>query len=239
MGRTGQKKSKNETIPGIKAKDMIGIPWRLAFALRDRGFYLRNDVIWAKPNPMPESIKDRLTKSHEHIFFFTKSAKYYFDRESIYEEASYNGRSDIRHKGSSKYSIPMTKGGQAQSYNENGGNRWRFDEDGRAIRNKRDVWTVPTRPLKEAHYAAFPVALIEPCILAGCPLGGIVLDPFMGAGTTAVAALRHGRKYIGFEINPEYTKMAEERISRTNISIPEYLYTIGGTAEPGRDRNDA
>jgi DNA modification methylase len=227
LGRTGQKKPRSYQPEKIKAKDMVGIPWRLAFALRESGYYLRNDITWAKPNPMPESIRDRFTKSHEHIFLFAKSPKYYFDQEATLEYASYDGRHDIRYKGSAKYSAPMTEGGQVQAYNKKGGDRWRFDESGKAVRNKRDVWFIPTSPLKDAHYAAFPTALIEPCILAGCPPGGIVLDPFIGSGSTAVASLMHGRRYIGFELNAEYVAIAERRLSKTNISIIEYIHIIG------------
>ncbi len=159
---------------GRKPKDLVGIPWMVAFALRADGWYLRQDIIWHKPNPVPESVKDRCTKAHEYIFLLAKSAQYYYDNEAIKETAN-------------NYTI-------------------------KEYRNKRSVWTIPTKPFKEAHFAVFPPALIEPCILAGCPAGGVVLDPFMGSGTTGIVAAIHQRNFIGFELNPEYCKMAEKRI---------------------------
>jgi site-specific DNA-methyltransferase (adenine-specific) len=185
----------------IKHKDLIGIPWRVAFALQADGWYLRQDIIWHKPNPMPESVKDRCTKSHEYIFLLSKGPKYYFDYEAIREE----GVCPAGTKGAK---------GSSERANQKGVNSRPAEYkiyDG--LRNKRSVWTVTTKPFKEAHFATFPVDLIEPCILAGCPVDGIVLDPFLGAGTTAVAATKHGRKWVGCELNPEYVKIAEERLS--------------------------
>ncbi|MDR1454941.1 MAG: site-specific DNA-methyltransferase [Tannerella sp.] len=158
----------------IKPKDLIGIPWTIALALRNAGWYLRQDIIWHKPNPMPESVKDRCTKSHEYIFLLTKSRKYYFDFKAILEPTA----------------------------------------DGKSTRHKRDVWTVCTKAEKENHFAVFPEALIVDCIKAGCPENGIVLDPFMGSGTTAVVARKLNRNYIGFELNPEYIEIANRRLNR-------------------------
>jgi DNA modification methylase len=165
----------------LKAKDLIGIPWMLAFALRADGYYLRQDIIWHKPNPMPESVTDRCTKSHEYIFLLSKSVKYYYDNEIIKENCSKECVEDY---------MPAD-----------------------FKRNKRDVWIVNTKPNSYAHFATYPEELITPCILAGSREGGIVLDPFMGSGTTAVTAVKLLRKYIGCEINPEYIKIAEERIA--------------------------
>ena len=184
----------------------------LAFALRDAGFYLRNDIIWHKPNPMPESVKDRFTKSHEYIFLFTKSARYYFNR--IQEPAKYDGRGDTVRKGSPKYARKGATGLAVRSLAVCERERWRRDEKGDYVRNKRDVWSVPTAPEKEAHFACFPQRLIMDCIQAGCPEGGIVLDPFMGSGTTAVVARKLNRNYVGFELNADYVKMAERKLKR-------------------------
>jgi len=216
----------------IKAKDLIGIPWMLAFELRRAGFYLRQDIIWHKPNPMPESVKDRCTKSHEHIFLLAKSATYYFDNEAILEPAAYDGRKDTTFKGSDKYSDSPT-GLNVQSFAAKGHERWpnkirgfkEKDEQtgltpshhGSSIstypaRNKRDVWSVCTKAEKESHFAVFPDSLIVDCVKAGCPENGIVLDPFMGSGTTAVVARKLNRNYIGFELNSKYVKIAERKI---------------------------
>ena len=184
----------------IKAKDLIGIPWMLAFELRRAGFYLRQDIIWHKPNPMPESVNDRCTKSHEYIFLLTKSAKYYFDNEAILEPAAYDGRKDSFYKGGHK---DMNCGAHE---------RWANKIGDRPARNKRDVWSVCTKSEKESHFAVFPDSLIVDCIKAGCPENGIVLDPFMGSGTTAVVARKLNRNYIGFELNPKYIKIAERKI---------------------------
>jgi site-specific DNA-methyltransferase (adenine-specific) len=166
-------RSRLEKVEGCKPKDLIGIPWRLAFELRNNlGFYLRQDVIWAKPNPMVESIKDRCTRSHEYIFLLVKSKKYYFDHEAIKEKAVY-------------------------------------DE---GFRNKRDVWNIAVNPYRNAHCATFPEKLIEPCILAGCPENGVVLDPFFGSGTVGKVAKKLNRNFVGIEINPSYCEMAKNRI---------------------------
>lgn len=184
---------------GLKQKDLIGIPWMLAFALRADGWYLRQDIIWHKPNPMPESVRDRCTKAHEYVFLLSKSERYYFDGEAMREEAV---------KGASGSSF--NKGKTAKHQLERSSDAERV-EDGK--RNRRSVWTVATRPYKGAHFATFPPALIEPCILAGSRPGDIVLDPFMGSGTTAAVALQHGRQYLGCELNPAYQPLQEARIA--------------------------
>ncbi len=186
---------------GLKAKDLVGIPWMVAFALRADGWYLRQDIIWHKPNPMPESVKDRCTKAHEYIFLLAKSQKYFYDSEAIKEKSNYPGQGGAA-IGHVTHSQP---GARRLSVTEN--LKIRGEK-----RNKRSVWTVTTKPFKEAHFATFPEKLIEPCILAGCPAGGIVLDPFMGSGTTAVVARKLNRSYIGYELNPEYVKMANDRL---------------------------
>ena len=187
------------TPDGIKPKDLVGIPWRVAFALQADGWYLRQDIIWSKPNPMPESVRDRCTKAHEYIFLLAKSERYYYDQDAIAESSTIGCK-------------PRNFGPQDKSGNQrNDGNRRdAWDCDG--TRNKRSVWTVTTQPFKEAHFATFPPALIDPCILAGCPVGGTVLDPFGGAGTTGLVADRLQRSAILIELNPEYAAMAEKRI---------------------------
>ena len=223
---------------GAKPKDLIGIPWMLAFALRSQGWYLRQDIIWHKPNPMPESVTDRCTKSHEYIFLLSKSQRYYFDYEAIQEEATgYDGRKDTMMKGSKKYDTQIMPNQSVQSMAKNGHERWKFKSkncqyDGQRpnsmhlareagmsdevypVRNKRDVWQVNTKPCKEAHFATYPFELIKPCILAGCPENGIVLDPFMGSGTTAIVARSLNRNYLGVELNPEYIKIAHKRLEK-------------------------
>jgi site-specific DNA-methyltransferase (adenine-specific) len=182
---------------GLSQKDLIGIPWRVAFALQADGWCLRQDIIWYKPNPMPESVKDRCTKAHEYIFLLSKSPRYYFDSAAIREpEACGRKRGPALHP-------------DAKSTNGNGGLA-RRESDG--FRNRRSVWTVTTKPYKGAHFATFPPDLIEPCILAGCPPGGAVLDPFGGSGTTAGVALKHGRNAILCELNPDYDALIDARV---------------------------
>lgn len=185
---------------GLKPKDLVGIPWMVAFALRKDGWYLRQDIIWNKPAVMPESVQDRCTKSHEYIFLFSKSQRYYFDSESIKEPAISTDTSTRNRNATKMNNTPgRTKmGGLTTNHYE--------------TRNKRSVWTIPTKPFKGAHFATYPPALIEPCILAGSPEDGIVLDPFFGAGTTGLVALENNRQYIGCEINPEYIEIAKERL---------------------------
>lgn len=197
---------------GIKNKDLIGIPWMLAFALRTDGWYLRSDIIWNKPNVMPESVKDRCTKCYEHVFMLAKSKTYHFDSEAVLVPAQYDGRKETINKGSSKYADKIVPGKTPQSQHMAGKphQRWRF-KDGKPVKNRRDVWTVSTRPYKGAHFATFPPELIEPCILAGSRPGGTVLDPFIGSGTTAEVAHRLGRECVGIELNPDYEEFIRQR----------------------------
>jgi DNA modification methylase len=183
---------------GCKQKDLIGIPWMLAFALRADGWYLRQDIIWHKPNPMPESVRDRCTKAHEYVFLLSKSERYTFDSDAMREDAV---------KGASGSSFNKGKTAEHQLGRSSAAERV---DDGK--RNRRSVWSVASSPYKGAHFATFPPSLIEPCILAGCPVGGIVLDPFGGSGTTAGVALAHGRKAILCELNPEYAALVPARI---------------------------
>ena len=217
---------------GAKPKDLIGIPWMLAFSLRNAGWYLRQDIIWHKPNPMPESVTDRCTKSHEYIFLFSKSQKYYFDYEAIQEPAvtvvsgretgtrgtqGYANASGKQRDNSGCYPL-KTKNCQYDGQRPNSMHLRReagLPDETYIVRNKRDVWSVNVKPCKEAHFATYPTELIRPCILAGCPEGGVVLDCFMGAGTTAIVAKSLNRNYIGCELNPEYKEIAEKRLYNT------------------------
>jgi DNA modification methylase len=197
---------------GYKPKDLVGIPWMVAFALRADGWYLRQDIIWHKTNPMPESVTDRCTKTHEYVFLMSKSQRYYYDADAIKEEAAYDGRNDTMMKGSIKYKENVMPSGNPNSMSVNGHERWMKNDEGDYVRNKRSVWTVNTRPYSGAHFATFPEKLIVDMIKAGCPDGGLVLDPFMGSGTTGLVARKLNRNYVGIEINPEYVTMAENRI---------------------------
>jgi DNA modification methylase len=263
-------------LPGIKTKDLIGIPWMLAFALRDEGWYLRQDIIWSKPNPMPESIRDRCTKAHEYLFLFSKRPRYYFDADAIAEsvadtslarwrqpniaEQTGSDRVPGKTNGTMKAvgglerpqakraielareagltdehisairAVGITDAGKAQStqsgFGKSDPRQQALADEAKAVlggyyrefliaerRNKRSVWTIATQPFKEAHFATFPPALVEPCILAGCPIGGTVLDPFGGAGTTGLVADRLQRDAILIELNPEYAEIARRRIA--------------------------
>jgi DNA modification methylase len=216
------KRTKVKKVVGdVKQKDLLGVPWMLAFALRADGWWLRSDIIWAKPNPMPESVTDRPTKSHEYIFLLAKAQHYYCDMEAIKEPAAYDGRKDEQFKGAIKSYDGVMPNGQPQSFAQNGHARWNKDENGLRVRNKRDVWTVTTKPYKGAHFATFPPDLIEPCILAGSRIGDTVLDPFNGSGTTGAVAIKHNRNYIGIELNPDYIKLTEERLKQVkSVPIP-------------------
>jgi DNA modification methylase len=194
--------------PIIKPKDLIGIPWMVAFALRADGWYLRSDIIWHKPNPMPESVRDRPTKSHEYIFLLSKSAHYYYDHQAIQEPFTSKPTKprDKRNEGyGAAFLTPVGKG--FRSGYEQG------------ARNKRDVWTVNTKPYKGAHFAVFPDTLIEPCILAGSRVGDTVLDPFSGSGTTVAVALKHGRNGIGIDLNPAYIELTNDRLSKVQVEF--------------------
>ena len=200
------------TGTGIKHKDLVGIPWRVAFALQQDGWYLRQDIIWAKPNPMPESVRDRCTKSHEYLFLLTKSPKYYFDHEAIKEPSvTYN---PANKKKSEKKNIVGNMSERGVTRTTEGLNLKTQAEKTYEMRNRRDVWTINTKPFKGAHFAVMPEALVEPCILAGSrgDKTDIVLDPFTGSGTVGVVALRHNRKFIGIELNPVYAEIAKNRI---------------------------
>jgi len=191
---------RNASAIGLKHKDLIGIPWRVAFALQADGWILRQDIIWHKPNPMPESVKDRCTKAHEYIFLLSKGPRYYFDKEAMKEPAIYPAGTKAA-KGSATRAAQPGVNSRPPEYKVYDG-----------MRNRRSVWTVTTKPFKGAHFATFPPDLIEPCVLAGCPEGGTVLDPFGGAGTTGLVAARNNRNSILCELNPEYAAMAAERV---------------------------
>ena len=196
-------------LEGLKEKDLIGIPWMLAFALRADGWYLRQDIIWHKPNPMPESVKDRCTKSHEYLFLLSKNKKYYYDNEAIKEPAKDWGTRD-RTKG--KYHNKGTglqpHSGLTKSYPK---------------KNKRSVWSITNKPYKGSHFATFPPDLIEPCILAGSQQNDIILDPFMGSGTTAMVAKNLGRYYIGCELHEDYGNLIKNRIGEVRGTLEEFL----------------
>lgn len=236
--KTGEKQTTNKgsmsatgraglRFDGMKPKDLMGIPWMLAFALRADGWYLRQDIIWHKPNPMPESVRDRCTKAHEYIFLLSKSPRYYFDQEAILEPVSLSTHMRIsqdlanqigsyRANGGAKTNGPMKAVSRKTQQGEIGVVKNNASWDQACClpverRNKRSVWTVATQSFKEAHFATFPPELIKPCILAGCPEGGTVLDPFMGSGTTLVTANELDRNCIGFDINSDYCDMANRR----------------------------
>ena len=200
---------------GLKPKDMVGIPWRVAFALQADGWYLRSDIIWHKPNPMPESVTDRPTKSHEYLFLLSKSERYYYDADAIAEPLDRpeegNRKTPARFGGADKWE-------EAQKQSRlHSGNEYLGTLNG--TRNKRTVWTVATSPYAEAHFATFPPKLIEPCILAGCPSGGLVLDPFAGSGTTIQVAQQLGRQGMGIELNPAYITLADTRTAQTGLAL--------------------
>lgn len=229
----GEFRPQDRPHPELKAKDLVGIPWELALALRKDGWYLRQDIIWSKPNPMPESIHDRCTKSHEYIFLLTKSRKYYYDQVSIMQPVKLssqirlqqdvanqtgshrvpgkvNGTMKARSSGN-KARVPAILRGVPSGNNKNQAANVPWTGE---LANKKSVWVIPTMPYKDAHFATFPVKLIEDCIKAGTPAGGIVFDPFMGSGTTAIVASSLGRNFLGFELNPKYIKIAEKRINK-------------------------
>lgn len=200
---------KGSAVPdGLKQKDLIGIPWRVAFALQADGWYLRQDIIWHKPNPMPESVRDRCTKAHEYIFMLSKSPKYFYDHDAVKEPAVSTSAAKFTDGGKDKQ-----RGHGRRHEGFNGRYAKKIAVEGiPETRNRRSVWTVSTKPFNGAHFATFPPDLIEPCIIAGAPVGGTVLDPFGGSGTTAGVALKHGRKAILCELNPEYAALVAARI---------------------------
>ena len=201
-GDTGAGRGRRHT--GMKDKDLLGIPWMVAFALRADGWWLRQDIIWHKPNAMPESVTDRCTKSHEYVFLLSKSARYYYDADAISEPVS---------KGAAGSSFCTGKTATHQLGRASEAER--ADAD---TRNRRDVWTIATQPFHGAHFAVMPPALVEPCILAGCPKDGVVLDPFTGSGTVGEVALLAGRQFVGIELNPEYHAIAERRIRQAGAA---------------------
>jgi DNA modification methylase len=195
---------------GLKPKDLIGIPWRVAFALQADGWYLRSDIIWAKRNPMPESVTDRPTKAHEYVFLLTKSARYWYDAEAVAEKQTSDGpRVDKEHL-NNQY-------GYAVNRLDAGVYHGRCGQKGDGTRNRRSVWTIPTQRCSEAHFAVMPPELIKPCILAGCPYGGVVLDPFGGSGTTGRVAEDLGRDSILIELNPKYIEIARRRAAQQGL----------------------
>ena len=195
-------------LEGYKEKDLMGMPWRLAFALQDFGWYLRQDIIWHKPNPMPESVKDRCTKSHEYIFLLTKNPQYYFDSESIKEESvtswEIGQQTRLQRKNATGGAI---SGGIGEKISTG------------ETRNKRDVWSVSVKPYSGAHFAVYPEELIEPCVMAGSRVGDIVLDPFFGSGTTGAVAQKLGRQYIGCELNQGYEQLQKDRLQQTAMGL--------------------
>ena len=192
----------------MKPKDLCGIPWRVAFALQADGWYLRSDIIWHKPNPMPESVTDRPTKAHEYLFLLSKSERYYYDAAAIAETSAYAGDQAGVCRGTKRRAYAM---GREPTGNEKPGSNWIQPE----TRNKRSVWTVTTQSYTGSHFATFPEKLIDPCVLAGCPLGGLVLDPFLGSGTTGAVAERLGRRWVGTDLS--YQPLAKKRTAQRGI----------------------
>ena len=212
---------RNKTRTGLPDKNLLGIPWRVAFALQADGWYLRQDIIWHKPNPMPESVKDRCTKAHEYIFMLSKSARYFFDADAIKEPSVWK-RENNPDWNKQRAETNAKKGAGNRNAADGGFTGWSTEQG----RNKRSVWTVTTKPFKGAHFATFSPDLIDPCILAGSAAGGTVLDPFFGAGTTGLVAKKHGRECIGMELNPAYAEIAKVRlgqateVERIRVGLP-------------------
>jgi DNA modification methylase len=236
--RTERQRAKGADVDRLKAKDLVGIPWRVAFALQADGWYLRSDIIWHKPNPMPESVTDRPTKAHEYLFLLSKQPKYYYDADAIAEPASPNTHMRIsqdlanqigsfRANGGGKTNGPMRaviKGSTRKLAEAGSGIAANRDFESALSmkvenRNRRDVWTIPTQPYRGAHFATFPEKLVEPCILAGSKPGDIVLDPFCGSGTVGVVAQKHGRRFVGLDMSAPYLELAGERIKASPIGL--------------------
>jgi DNA modification methylase len=211
----GAKDYAQRLVPdGLKPKDLVGIPWRVAFALQADGWWLRQDIIWHKPNPMPESVRDRCTKAHEYVFMLTKSQRYFYDAEAVSEAAKHQDAKGIPYATRRVLDGTVTEiGRQERTY------------DAKPTRNRRSVWTITTKPYRGAHFAVMPPDLVEPCIKAGCPEGGTVLDPFAGSGTTLAVAAQLGRSGIGCELNPEYIELANQRIAKAKSKTP--LFAAG------------
>jgi DNA modification methylase len=230
--RTAHARRSSQIPAGFKHKDLIGIPWMLAFALRTDGWYLRQDIIWHKPNPMPESITDRCTKAHEYVFLLSKCSRYFYDHEAVKEPAVGDPDAPRNRWDTKTYVVPGQKpqkrasrrpsvkrggfAGKTEVLAGEGRNSFRAVVD---RRNRRSVWTIATRPYAGAHFAVFPPALVEPCILAGSRPGDTVLDPFMGSGTTAAVAIEHGRQFIGCELNQDYKPLQDERIAEAQAAV--------------------
>lgn len=210
-------KGKGRNIRTLKPKDLIGIPWRVALALQKDGWWLRQDIIWSKPNPIPEPVTDRCTKAHEYIFLLTKNRDYYYNHHAIEEQAKTTPGATWQQRkaaGATAGNVIIgheTRNGTQRVVHGKGVTSNLTRQDGK--RNKRSVWEINTKPYKGAHFATYPTELVEPCILAGCPPNGTVLDPFLGAGTTALVAQQHNRNWIGIELNPEYAEIAQNRIT--------------------------
>jgi site-specific DNA-methyltransferase (adenine-specific) len=224
---TGQESAESRTNPvahrncrsfGLKHKDLIGIPWRVAFALQADGWYLRQDIIWHKPNPMPESVGDRCTKAHEYIFLLSKSQSYFYDRMAIAEPAIYAEQHANKATSWGKKKADAGVKANIEQYQQIGVENNKTCLEG-GMKNKRSVWSVNVKPYKEAHFATYPPELIKPCILAGCPKGGVVLDPFGGSGTTGQVAMEEGRKAILCELNHEYVQIMNQRLNRVTPSL--------------------
>ena len=219
--RRSRQQDRINANPDIKPKDLCGMPWRVAFALQADGWYLRSDVIWAKPNPMPESCTDRPTKSHEYVFLMTKSAKYWYDADAVRE--AFEGSTKDRRR-SSNFKKIGSQDDKFGSHNR-GAEIIKANENGRNIRT---VWTIPTEAMPDAHFATFPQKLAHRCILAGCPIGGTVLDPFSGSGTTVYVAAKNNRNGIGIELNPEYVEISRRRLSG-DLFIDLVIKTAGSS----------
>lgn len=200
--------------PTIKPKDLVGIPWRLAFALQEDGWYLRQDIIWNKPNPMPESVTDRCVKSHEYVFLMSKTERYYWDHEASMVPAKAESSGNKQRKDATGRGCPENR--------VSGNVPWEG-----SMANRRSVWSITTKPFKGAHFATMPLELAELCVVIGCPHGGVVLDPFFGAGTTGLAASRNDRWFVGIELNPEYARIAEERIRAENPLFTRDMVKVG------------
>ena len=215
-------------FPGLKQKDLVGIPWRVAFALQADGWWLRSDIIWSKPNPMPESVTDRPTKAHEYVFLLSKSERYYYDHEAIREQATHDslrtpsgwdtGSGNHRQKKGRYTDKQRGHGRRHAGFNDRWDSLSKVEQQALG-RNKRSVWTIATQPYPEAHFATFPETLPSLCIQAGSAIGDTILDPFAGAGTTGVVAQKLGREFVGIELNPEYADMARRRIEGTPLSL--------------------
>ena len=212
----------------LKPKDLCGMPWRVAFALQAGGWWLRSDIIWAKPNPMPESCADRPTRSHDYLFLMTKSAKYYYDQAAIREKAKIPVISRVSAK---YYRVPFKQlfsgTSRVRAYKKKYSN---------LFKNRSDIWTIPTQVFPEAHFATFPEKLVEPCVLAGSRPGDLVLDPFSGSGTTGLVALKLGRRYVGIELNPEYVRMSERRMAPI-LAQPDFVNEANQSEKDNAARN--